>query len=419
MSAIQAPASPLPTPDTDAASRSALTALYRAALGHGPQERYLRRFAQFDAAGRTAPGWNWAASLSTLGWAALRHLWVPALLYVAVLEGLALLALGPGRWLLPQAAQWPALLAIAALAWLLPGLYGDALLHTEIRKRIVTALSQTQSVAEACTFLGQRSRTPKRLQGLVLVHAAMAVALGAVAVLYLVQSQRPADAATVAPPAHHTAAGAPVPELTVQEALAQATSAAEPAGTSAALLPITESLPVPAPIPEPAPLSAAPAPAALPAPTPALTPAPATNPAAAAPSASSERTATSLGAAPISPGKDTPKPATPSPSKRNMATAAPAPPPDAAIPSQKTAAPVPGRQAGYYLNAGLFAEEANARKVQAQLLNANLPAFRQTLQTAQGQRIRVRVGPFATQQQAQAQSATLRGMGLEAVVFRQ
>lgn len=413
MSAIQAPASPPPTPATDAASRSALTALYRAALGHGPQERYLRRFAQFDAAGRTAPGWNWAASLSTLGWAALRHLWVPALLYVAVLEGLALLALGPGRWLLPQAAQRPALLAIAALAWLLPGLYGDALLHTEIRKRIVTALSQTQSVAEACTFLGQRSRTPKRLQGLVLVHTAMAVFLGAVAVLYLVQSQRPADAAAVAPSAHHTAAGAPGPELTVQEALAQATSAAEPAGTSAALLPITESLPVPAPIPEPAPLSAAPAPAALPAPT----PAPATTPAAAAPSASSERTATPLGAAPISPGKDTPKPATPSPSKRNMATAAP--PPDAAIPSQKTAAPVPGRQAGYYLNAGLFAEEANARKVQAQLLNANLPAFRQTLQTAQGQRIRVRVGPFATQQQAQAQSATLRGMGLEAVVFRQ
>jgi len=79
----------------------------------------------------------------------------------------------------------------------------------------------------------------------------------------------------------------------------------------------------------------------------------------------------------------------------------------------------PGTQPGYYLNAGLFAEEANARKVQADLLNANLPALRQSLKTPQGERIRVRVGPFPTRRQAQAQRGTLRSMGLEAVVDRQ
>ena len=148
-SATSAISAPLPS---SAASSAALDALYSAALGQGPQTHYLRRFAQFDAAGRTSPGWNGAASFGTLSWAVLRQLWVPALLYGAVLEGLALLAWGAWHWLLPAQAAlpWPLLLALAALVWGLPGMYGDALLHTEIRKRIVTALTQTPAVCQRC-----------------------------------------------------------------------------------------------------------------------------------------------------------------------------------------------------------------------------------------------------------------------------
>lgn len=78
-----------------------------------------------------------------------------------------------------------------------------------------------------------------------------------------------------------------------------------------------------------------------------------------------------------------------------------------------------GSTPGYYINVGLFADEANARKAQARLLNEGLPAFRQELQGAKGRRIRVRVGPYASRAQADAAAQAIRGMALEAVVFRQ
>ena len=78
-----------------------------------------------------------------------------------------------------------------------------------------------------------------------------------------------------------------------------------------------------------------------------------------------------------------------------------------------------GKAPGYYINVGLFAEEANARKAQARLLNEGLPAFRQTLETAKGKRIRVRVGPYPTAKQANAAATQIRGLKLEAVVFKQ
>jgi cell division septation protein DedD len=80
---------------------------------------------------------------------------------------------------------------------------------------------------------------------------------------------------------------------------------------------------------------------------------------------------------------------------------------------------VVGSTPGYYINVGLFAEEANARRAQARLLNEGLPAFRQTLESAKGKRIRVRVGPYATTKEAQTAAARIRGMQLEAVVFKQ
>lgn len=78
-----------------------------------------------------------------------------------------------------------------------------------------------------------------------------------------------------------------------------------------------------------------------------------------------------------------------------------------------------GSTPGYYINVGLFAEEANARKAQARLLNEGLPAFRQALETPKGKRIRVRVGPYTTTREAQAAAAQIRVLKLEAVVFKQ
>ena len=67
----------------------------------------------------------------------------------------------------------------------------------------------------------------------------------------------------------------------------------------------------------------------------------------------------------------------------------------------------------------VFAEEANARRAQAKLLNANLPAFRQSFSTSSGQRTRVRVGPFATAAEAQKAAQQIRRMQLEAVMYQQ
>lgn len=82
------------------------------------------------------------------------------------------------------------------------------------------------------------------------------------------------------------------------------------------------------------------------------------------------------------------------------------------------ALPPVGTVPGYYINVGLFAEEANARKAQARLLNEGLPAFRQEIRTGKKRRLRVRVGPYGDRADADAAAATIRSMTLEAVVIR-
>lgn len=79
-----------------------------------------------------------------------------------------------------------------------------------------------------------------------------------------------------------------------------------------------------------------------------------------------------------------------------------------------------GSARGYYLNVGFFADEANARRTQAKLLNGNLPAFRQTITTPNGERTRVRVGPFETEAEAQKAAAQIRSsLKLDTLMYRQ
>lgn len=86
----------------------------------------------------------------------------------------------------------------------------------------------------------------------------------------------------------------------------------------------------------------------------------------------------------------------------------------------KTADPLTpvGSTPGHYINVGLFADEANARKAQAKLLNEGFPAFRQELNTASGKRIRVRAGPYTSRAQAEQAAQSIQALGLEAVVFQ-
>ncbi|KRA08131.1 SPOR domain-containing protein [Acidovorax sp. Root568] len=430
-------ASIIPAMSLDSPSDNAMAAMSRLALGPVNTDYYLKVFERFDDTGRTTTTWNWAACLCTLNWMLFRQLWGAALVYVAAAEGLALIVFGVGRSFLhwPVGIELGVLGAFAVLAFAVPGLYGNAILYADIRKRIARALAASRTVPEACALLEKQASSRKRLQVLVLAN----VVLGLAALIaYLALS--PSDVKPLALE----------PAVTVAQATAaaQAASATKPVGA----LPVPEAEGAPTP-PTPAPEVATEPPPAPQAPA-AAAPKPAS--VASAPAAVASATAAtavqksaeppgpalsaSATAAPPAAKASTPKPATPAastraptpaasatataPARRDAASRAATPtkpktPVAAASSTADTALPTVGTASGYYINVGLFAEEANARKTQARLLNEGLPAFRQELNNSKGRRIRVRVGPYATRAQADAAAEAIRAMALDAVVFKQ
>lgn len=464
----------------DSPSDSAVTTLYRAALGPVNTERYVQAFARLDAMGRTMTSWHWAACFFTLGWMVYRQLWGAALVYVAAAEGVALLVFGLGRPLLqwPQAVEWGVVGAFAILGSVVPGLYAHAILHADIRKRVTKALAASANIPEACDLLAKQAVSRKRLTWVIAGHALLA---GAALLAYLVFPQgtftgeSPAQAAPQAA-APSASWNTPSPTLT-------------PASR-----PVAEKADMAAAQPKPQPPSSAPTVAgdaedALPAatvpaaPPQALAVKPAVAPADKAPAdganganratnrakEASQATASVADKAPektpVKPAdkpveKSAEKPAakpTEKPTEKPADKAKEAPAPKASaqqataskavaakaseptrakpVPAGKTpAASSAARQAegkasaasgvtvgtapGFYINVGLFADESNARKAQSRLLNEGLPAFRQTLDSAKGTRTRVRVGPFASRSEAESAASSIRALELDAVIFQ-
>ena len=66
---------------------------------------------------------------------------------------------------------------------------------------------------------------------------------------------------------------------------------------------------------------------------------------------------------------------------------------------------------------GAFAEEARAREVRQKLEGAGLKTYTHVAQTADGKRIRVRVGPFETRADADKAAARVKALGLPAAVL--
>ncbi len=321
-------------------------ALYRAALGPVNVRRYLPVFARFDEAGRAGPGWNWAAALLTLNWLVFRQMWGAALVYVAAVEGLALLVLGLGReWLArPSLAEWGFLGSIFVLSCLVPGVYGNAWLHADVRRRMTRAVREAKTVREACAALAQRASTRRRLLGLAVINVVLAAAaLGAYWGLSSWVADQPAPPVAVEPKV--MAPVDPVPAAAEEPAAPVPTPAAPPAEPQAE----------PPPVPSAEPVSSEPAPTGVPAPLPVPT----------------------------------------------------APPAGSAALQE------------FAVNVGLFADAANADRVHTRLLDAGLPAYIQVVDFPNGQRTRVRVGPFASRTLADSAAARIRSLGLEAQVFRQ
>ncbi|AVS93960.1 sporulation protein [Paracidovorax avenae] len=446
-------------------TESTMAALYRAALGPIGAARYLPAFERFDEAGRTLPGWNWAAALLTLNWMVFRQLWSAALVYVAALEGLALLAVAVGRytgtWPLPVLAGLG--LSVLLAATVIPGLYGNAIVHGEIRKRITKVLAASATLAQAQERLEANAPTQRRLVWIGAANAVLALLLAALLLFQPDLSAMAPAAASHAPPAaaegpratvsamqapasdapSHlpgdasaaagTAGPASVPTTAASTSAPSAAeptngasrpstptaqaSASAPASSRAAVQPSTS--PAAASLPTPPRQAASAAPRTMASPAPAASSAsPAVIPASAVSSASS----------PTAPGNASARsPAAPAP--------APAPAPASARPAQapasaasrRTAAPaasrptttdradsaaVPARK--LYINVGLFAEPANAQRAHGMLRGAGIPAGTQPVTAADGRELlRVRAGPFTSASQANAAAARIRALGLE------
>ncbi len=419
----------MPTPaDTalDNTDEHSTTALYRAAVGEVNSAYYLPLFARFEAADRAGLSWNGAAALYTLNWLAFRHLWHAALVYAGILVALALGIFGIGRLVFQfsETTQWALVGGLVLLSVLLPGLGGNAVLHAATRKRMEAALKATHTVAEACALLGRQAPTRQSL-----IAQMVANALGLALLAYAWVQFEGWSPATAAPPvaadARNVAVGRTI-DVSVPPAPAPAASAPVVA-TSAPVAAAS----APASVPEPLAQRAASATAVLPAPQiTAIASAPVAARAASAPApataASAAAKPTPVLAAPKPPAVTTP-PATAarassSAPARIIILSKPVAAESAAI-RTNGATSTPATRAAqaqtYVVNVGLFAQENNARNALTQLTDAELPASTQTVRTSQGTRIRVRVGPFETEAEAERVVDKVRAMGLDAQIAPQ
>ncbi len=365
-----------------------MNALYRAAIGPVNTDYYLPVFERFESAGRAGPSWNRAACLCTLSWMVFRQMWAAALLYAAALGGAALLVLGLGRlvFLFSDNTQLCLLVALGTVAFLAPGVWGNAVLHGYVRKAMERALAATATVPAACVLLNRQASSRQRIIWLALANAALA---GAALAAYAAWPHAPRPVAVTGPvlkppaaalatppasaPAKAASGSAPIPTPTVSTVTDAGSSIGGPAkAASAAASSVT--VPAPALVQVAAPESSVPARA------------PVIDESRPAPAAAAAYSAARAAA-----------PATPTIKAPTTAT------------STKH----------FYINVGLFADDDNARKAHARLLEAGLAAFTEELDTAKGKRTRVRAGPFDTWAGADQAAAKIRDLKLEAVLFQQ
>ena len=362
--------------DAAAQYTSVAPALYRAALGAVNPDHYLAAFERLDGVGRVLPGWNLAAALCPLGWLVFRRLWRHALVLALGLVAGALLLWAGHRWL---AVPLP-MLGGVALAGLLMlgaglGLYGDALVHAEVQRRIAAAVSAAPNMREAMALLQSQAVGRRRLSWLVVMGLGLGLGLVLAGVAAWWMVGRPMTSAPVRGAVLAATAGKPepVPKPMQEEPQPALQAASAPDQVRSAESP-------------------GPAPAAV--------------------------QAESVAQEPVQPPEPPASPELPVPVPDAPRVAAqpqvPRPVPGAEQARAKAA------QRRLYINVGLFAEPENARRAHARLRQAGLPAAVEPLERADGSRLqRVRVGPFSSAAQANAAVARVRALGLEAVAAAQ
>ncbi len=350
--------------------------LYRALLGQIHTDYYLRHFGRFDAIGKATLTWHWPAFFFTLGWLVFRRMGLYALGFAAfsVTAGLLLLGVVPLVWGTSEVVKWGSAAVFFLLVWVLPALLANALYHRHCNRYINHALVLASNMNEACMHLTLRSSTPRHAWwiGIVVALAWLCAAAWGVwlaQATYWPSRMRGASTAVERP-------------------------AAAPAVTPGSAAPAA-SVAVPAVIP----MSTASSPT-IAAP---VAPAPTASPAASANSAP----------AVVAPE---PKPAVAVGTEAVVSVPARVEPPLRKPRDAGGPAPRPGGD--FVVAVGVFAQESNADRVYNQLAAAGLPVHANAMQTPEGQRLTIRVGPFRSRDEARQAAQQIRALELPAVVMR-
>jgi len=340
-----------------AAPHQAVTQLYRAAIGSVNTPYYLQNFAGMDGAKPRTLSWNWGACLYTVNWMVYRGLWEAVFVYLASCLAVPLLIIGIGRLVfsLPHWLEVALLVACAALAFVIPGVLGNALFFGKCRDKISAALSTSDSLANACLVLSAHSATRKRLVWTIAINAGM-LSVGISAAALLFRTSEPVAKRSDLP----VVSNAP-PSLD--------------------LITVNAATPAPSvPVVPVAPVESTSMPRA-----PDLVPV---------------ATATASDMKPVL----APKPAQMEPPAKSPTEPRP---------------PKPPRQTpAVYVNVGIFGNPSNANRAIEKLTAADLPPVARVVTSAKGDFTRVRAGPFVSATEAKAAVVRIKALGLDAVVAR-
>lgn len=400
------------------------TTLYRAAIGPVSSGYYLPIFTRFEAADHAGISWNTAASLLTLNWLVFRKLWVAALAYVGILVAVALLVFGIARLVFQfsDTLMMALGLGFGLAVFVLPGLFGNALFHTECRKTMAKALTGHANVADARDALLRQASNRNRL-------IALAAANGAVVLLaaFAYQQFSALSHVTVMPHGALEAGNVAVGRTTdaassnrmmpmpTASAAASASEAVASAPSSAASVSVSASAAsAPASTPASAPPASAPSMALVASQPQATSSMPTIGTAIAATTAALAAPTVSTAPTPAVQVLAAKEPEKTKATKKTQTAAA------AATPVQKTTAAASSPAAdtkSFFINVGLFAVPENAAKAHAKLLEAGLPSVMKELKSKTRQ-IRVRVGPYATQAQVDAASEKIKTLQLDASIVQ-
>jgi DedD protein len=114
-------------------------------------------------------------------------------------------------------------------------------------------------------------------------------------------------------------------------------------------------------------------------------------------------------------------PAVPAPAAVEPARVEPAPAPKATPAKAEPAPPAPPKTAEapgrFVVQVGAFAEASAVREARAKVEKLGLVTYTQQVETASGPRTRVRLGPFATREEADQAAAKVKAAGLPGAVL--